>query len=49
MYQELVVFKTHYSELSAQNTADSDQWILNLEVIQTEINNTIHAHVKVYH
>ncbi len=42
-------FKTHYSELSAQNTADSDQWILNLEVIQTEINNTIHAHVKVYH
>ena len=42
-------YKTFYSELLAESIPDSDNWILNTEVVQTEINNTIHAHVKIYH
>lgn len=42
-------FKTFYSELSMETQTDSDNWILSTEVIYTEINNTIHAHVKIYH
>ena len=42
-------YKTFYSQLDAHSLVDSDNWILNTEVVHTVINNTIHAHVKIYH
>jgi hypothetical protein len=42
-------FKTIYNELALDVEPDSDNWVLNSEIINTTVENETTAHVKIYH
>lgn len=39
----------HYNELASTLTADTDNWIKNVEVVETIVENQAVTHVKIYH
>lgn len=39
----------HYNELASTLTADADNWIKNVEVVETTVENIAVTHVKIYH
>lgn len=39
----------HYNELTSTLTADAENWIKNVEVVETTVENIAVTHVKIYH
>ncbi|MEP0213744.1 MAG: DUF6452 family protein [Cellulophaga sp.] len=39
----------HYNDLTSTLTADADNWIKNVEVVETKVENIAVTHVKIYH
>lgn len=42
-------FIANYLDLNATLDPDSDNWILNTEIVKENVENEIEAHVKIYH
>tara|TARA_R110002074_G_scaffold203432_11_gene371473 strand:+ start:37931 stop:38437 length:507 start_codon:yes stop_codon:yes gene_type:complete len=42
-------FVVNYDELDANVTADSDNWIQDIEITQSLVNNSDSTHVKIFH
>lgn len=42
-------FVANYIELTDNLAPDSDNWILNTEILKPNVENEIEAHVKIYH
>ncbi len=42
-------FKNIYTNLEANLETDSDNWIQNIEIVNTTVENQNSAHVKIYH